>query len=61
MNAGATFTRADTPGANHFSFTARQIARKLALGQYRLQATPHADGLVGRTLTAKLRIKARSR
>lgn len=61
VNAGATFTRADTPGANHFPFTARQIARKLALGQYRLQATPHAHGLVGRTLTAKLRIKARSR
>lgn len=61
VNAGATFTRADTPGANHFPFTARQIARKLALGQYRLQATPHAHGLVGRPLTAKLRIKARSR
>jgi hypothetical protein len=61
VNAGATFTHADTPGSNHFLFTARQITRNLALGHYRLQATPRAHGLVGRTLTAKLRIKAPSR
>jgi hypothetical protein len=58
VNTGATFTHADTPGANHFPFSARQIARKLAPGHYRLQATPRAHGLVGRTLTAELDITA---
>jgi hypothetical protein len=49
---------ADTPGSNHFPFTARHIARKLVPGHYRLQATPHAHGLVGHTLTAEPDITA---
>jgi hypothetical protein len=61
VNTGATFTHADRSGSNHFPFRARHIAGKLALGQYRLQATPRAHGIVGRTLTAKLRIKAPAR
>jgi hypothetical protein len=60
VDVGATFTRADRSGSNHFRFTARHIAHKPALGHYRLQATPHAHGLVGRTLSATLRIKAPS-
>ena len=51
----------DTPGADHFLLAARQIARKLAPGPYRLQATPRANGLAGHTLTATLRIVAPSR
>jgi hypothetical protein len=58
VSVRATFTHSDTPGSNHFRFSARPIARKLAEGQYRLQATPRAHGLVGRTLTAELEIKA---
>ena len=61
VNAGATLTHNDTPGADHFLLTARQIARKLAPGQYRLRATPRANGLAGHTLTATLRIVAPSR
>lgn len=61
VNAGATFTHADTPGANHLPFTTRQTARTLADGHYRLRATPRARGLVGHTVTAKLQIKAPSR
>jgi hypothetical protein len=61
VNAGQTFTHVDAPGSNHFRFPARQTTHKLAQGHYRVQATPSANGLVGHTLTAELRIKARSR
>ncbi len=61
VNAGATLTHNDTAGADHFLLAARQIARKLALGQYRLQATPRANGLTGHTLTATLRVVTPSR
>ena len=61
VNAGATLTHNDTPGSDQFLLTARQIARKLAPGQYRLQATPRANGLAGHTLSATLRIVTPSR
>ena len=61
VNAGATLTHNDTPGSDHFLLTARQIARKLAPGPYRLQATPRANGLAGHTLTATLHIVASPR
>ena len=61
INAGPTLTHNDTPGSNHIPLTASQIARKLAPGQYQLQATPRANGLAGHTLTATLRIVTPSR
>jgi hypothetical protein len=58
VSAGATLAHNDTPGSDHFPFSARQIARRLAPGRYRLQATPRANGLAGPTLAATLRIVA---
>jgi hypothetical protein len=51
-----TFTHADVAGRNSFHFGGLP-GRRLAAGSYRLDATPRANGLVGRTISVRFTIK----
>jgi hypothetical protein len=51
-----SFARIGSAGVNRFRFTGRLDGRELAVGSYRLIATPAALGEVGRATTAVFRI-----
>lgn len=50
------FTRTGSAGVNRFRFMGRLAGHKLAIGSYRLIATPTAAGRTGRTTTAAFRV-----
>jgi hypothetical protein len=52
------FTHADAAGHNRFHFTGRVRGHKLAVGPYKLVATPSAHGTTGQARSAKFRILA---
>jgi hypothetical protein len=47
-----SFTIAGLAGTNKFHFTGRLNGKRLALGKYRLVATPKANGEIGKKATA---------
>jgi hypothetical protein len=51
-----SFAHSDGVGRNSFHFTGRLRGRKLKAGKYRLAATPRANGVKGKTVTAGFRI-----
>jgi hypothetical protein len=51
-----SFTRAGSSGVNRFRFTGRLAGHELAIGSYRLIATPTADGKIGLAATAPFRV-----
>jgi hypothetical protein len=51
-----SFTQAGEVGANHFRFTGRLRGHTLAVGSYRLLATPIAGDSIGHAATAPFRI-----
>jgi len=50
------FARTGSAGVNRFRFTGRLAGHKLAIGSYRLIATPTAGGRIGNTTTAAFRV-----
>ncbi len=50
------FTRTGSSGVNRFRFTGRLAGHRLAIGSYRLIATPTAGGKVGHTTAAAFRV-----
>jgi hypothetical protein len=50
------FTRTGSAGVNRFRLTGRLAGHKLAIGSYRLIATPTAGGKIGHTTTAAFRV-----
>ncbi|HEV2784973.1 MAG TPA: hypothetical protein VGV67_01185, partial [Solirubrobacteraceae bacterium] len=51
-----SFSRSARAGVSSFYFTGRLGGRRLARGPYRLMATPTANGVSGRSVTARFRI-----
>jgi hypothetical protein len=50
------FSHPDALGRNRFHFTGRVGGHKLPPGNYRLNATPRANGIAGKTVSAHFRI-----
>jgi len=50
------FTRTGSAGVNRFRFTGRLAGHTLAIGSYRLTATPTASGKFGNTMAAAFRV-----
>jgi hypothetical protein len=55
IRAGS-FIHADKAGHNSFHFSGRMAGRKLAVGSYRLAATPRIAGRNGRTVSTTFRV-----
>ncbi len=51
-----TFTHTDRVGANRINFTGRIAGHALKPGRYRLQLTPRAGGMLGRSATVAFRV-----
>jgi hypothetical protein len=55
--AVGSFTSRGRKDTNRLRFTGRVGGRRLAVGSYRLRATPTADGVVGVSATTRFRIR----